>query len=171
MWAKRKTCMRRLYCSLFASVRSLRARLSFHFFLVLLVPAFFALFCTYALRFNSFLLVFRFRRLELNVASSCKSSEGCVWGNGERCRSMNNERQCKCESERQQQRLQERERQRTLCERTTKQQIKQSIKVHKARKKRQGPGHTAKRRPQAEKPVREREKEKKIQLLFIFLLA
>lgn len=38
MWAKRKSCMRRLYCSLSASFRfrsephSSRARLSFHFF-------------------------------------------------------------------------------------------------------------------------------------------
>lgn len=31
--------------------------------------------------------------------------------------------------------------------------------MHKARKKRQGPGHTAKRRPLAEKPVREEKRE------------
>lgn len=65
----------------------------------------FALFCTYALRFNSFLLVFRFRRLGI-VRSVVRAKRRLGWkeerdGHGaRRCRSMNNERQCKAKRER-----------------------------------------------------------------------
>jgi len=51
--------------------------LSFHFFLSRLL----ALFCTYALRFNSFLLVFRFRRLGI-VRSVVRAKRCCCWARG-----------------------------------------------------------------------------------------
>lgn len=149
------------------------ARLSFHFFSFCLCQPFslyFVLTLCDSIRFYWFSAL---GGLELYVASlsSCKSSEGCVCGamGGERCRSMNNERQCKrlqceyeCESERQQQSAREPDSLRTSCERTTKQQIKQSIKVHKASKQEEEARATHRRDDRSERQI-ERAREKKRQ--------
>jgi len=117
-----------------SSSRARRSALSAFIFLSRL-----ALFCTYALRFNSFLLVFRFRRLGI-VRSVVRAKRCCCCAQGGvggwRCRSMNNERQCKAKSATEGER-----RGQTRASETRTRQKKSKAKVHEkqwARERRGG---------------------------------